>query len=348
MAGTWIIMKHDLQTSPEVWKIEGATGLDTYGVIGRLHKVWSWADNQTADGLIEAPAALVDRLAECDGFAAAMVAVGWMVDHGDQIEFPDFGDHNGKTAKGRASAFRRQQKARREKCHASVTHDRDKSVTDVTHDRDKSVTDVTVQRDQTAQDITSQNKTTPAAARSDITPEVHLANAAVAAAVGIDLSGVELWEALGKRAGLDRDTAGQCADTINRAPPDLHEHAVVALERLSEAIASQSVQTPVGLLRSILGEAGCPSPARKTVARQRKDERERKALIEQCAGWPAQYRAEVYEHARETLPKAARAATPESPTDGWAALPHAMLDYIARNYAYLAATVASKAREGAA
>lgn len=346
MAGTWIIMKHDLQTSPEVWKIEQATGLDTFAVVGRLHHVWSWADNQTENGAIEVPAAIVDRMTGTEGFAAAMVAAGWLEDHGDYIVFPSFGDHNGKTAKSRAKAFQRKQKARRDSCHAPVTVQRDKSVPSVTQDRDKSVPSVTVQRDHTAQDRTEQNKTTPAAARSDLTPETHLQNAAVAAAVGVELSGLALWEALGKRAGLDRDTAGQCADAIDRAPPDSHEHAVIALERLSEAIESQGVQTPVGLLLSILSKSGRPSPARKTVARGRKDARERSDIINASKEWPDGYADAIYLAALDDLNPLARPAVDATPPDDWTEIPDRMLNYIARRYAVLADRV--KSGKGAA
>ena len=79
-----------------------------------------------------------------------MADAGWPEVHDDVVVFPDFGDHNGQTAKTRAKAFIRQQRKRRASCHASVTVQRDT----VTVERDN----VTVKRDQTEQNNTEQDK----------------------------------------------------------------------------------------------------------------------------------------------------------------------------------------------
>jgi hypothetical protein len=50
MAGDWIKMRVDLPNDPAVIAISVATGLDEYAVVGRLHKLWSWADSQSRDG----------------------------------------------------------------------------------------------------------------------------------------------------------------------------------------------------------------------------------------------------------------------------------------------------------
>ncbi len=136
MARLWIIMHHDLQTSPEARKIARLTGESVFATIGRLHAVWCWADTHSDDGVVAAELEDIDDTAECDGFAEAMIAVGWLTKTDDGLEFPRFGDHNGKTAKSRAKAFQRQQRSRRASANESVTHDRDKTVEPVTQDRD--------------------------------------------------------------------------------------------------------------------------------------------------------------------------------------------------------------------
>ena len=152
MAGTWIIMKHDLPRSPEVKRITRTTGADSVAVtVGRLFLVWTWADIHSDDGVVAAELEDIDDEADCDGFGQAMVDAGWLEIHDGTVVFPDFGDHNGQTAKTRAKAFLRQQRARRASCHASVTVERD----NVTVERDN----VTVDRDQTEQNRTLQNKT---------------------------------------------------------------------------------------------------------------------------------------------------------------------------------------------
>lgn len=133
---------------------------------------------------------------------------------------------------------------------------------------------------------------------------------------------------------------------IERYPPDSWEYAVVALERLSEAIESQGVQTPVGLLLSILGESGRPQPARKTIARGRKDARERTEIINASKGWPDGYADAIYLAALDDLNPLARPAVEATPPKDWAEIPDHMLNYIARRYAVLADRV--KSGKGAA
>jgi hypothetical protein len=129
MAGTWIIMKHDLQTSPEVRKITRLTKSGSvHTTIGRLHAVWSWADTHSTDGTIEAERADLDHFADCDGFADAMIAAGWLSVDGELLIFPKFGDHNGQTAKRRAkdSARKGAKRAMSAKCPQNVRTDADK------------------------------------------------------------------------------------------------------------------------------------------------------------------------------------------------------------------------------
>jgi len=116
MAGTWIIMKHDLPTCPEVKRITRATGADSVALtVGRLFLVWTWADTHTEDGRVEAELADIDDEAGCDGFGEAMVAAGWLAVDGAAIIFPKFGDMNGMTAKTRAKESLKKQRQRRSK-----------------------------------------------------------------------------------------------------------------------------------------------------------------------------------------------------------------------------------------
>jgi len=108
MAGTWIIMHTNLFESPRVMAIEDATGLDTYAVIGRLHRVWAWADEHTEDGTTSITPRMFDRIADHDGFADAMVAAGWLeIDDEGRVRYTNFHEHNGATAKRRAKDAKR-------------------------------------------------------------------------------------------------------------------------------------------------------------------------------------------------------------------------------------------------
>ena len=50
MAGDWIPMRVDLADDPAVISIATATGLDELAVVGRLHRLWSWANRHLTTG----------------------------------------------------------------------------------------------------------------------------------------------------------------------------------------------------------------------------------------------------------------------------------------------------------
>ena len=113
MAGDWIKFETVTPDKPEVWMMAEILSLDPDEVIGKLIRLWIWADQQTING--DAPSvtrALLNRVTGDDGFATAMEQVGWlkMTDHG--AIFPNFDRHNGKPAKTRALTKRRMEALR--------------------------------------------------------------------------------------------------------------------------------------------------------------------------------------------------------------------------------------------
>lgn len=142
MAGDWIKMRIDLAEDPAVIGMADALGLDEFAVVGRLHVLWGWADSQSRDGHASSVTAKwIDRKLHRDGFAAAMVAAGWLTLTDGGVEFPHFDRHNGETAKQRGLAANRQKKSR-ENVTQPVTvesrSERDVSVTREEKRRDKS------------------------------------------------------------------------------------------------------------------------------------------------------------------------------------------------------------------
>jgi len=161
MAGDWIAMRTDLADDPAVIQIADALGLDEFGVIGRLHRLWAWADQQTTDGVVtllsrterdksHAPGVTdalhgrdagvifgwIDRYVGAPGFASAMLAAGWLDEADGVVRFPNFDRWNTQTAKKRLLAAKRQSRRRASDGtfrHASVTppsrSERDTSVT---------------------------------------------------------------------------------------------------------------------------------------------------------------------------------------------------------------------------
>lgn len=119
MAGEWLKMRHDLADDPAVIRLADVVQLEEDAVIGKLFRLWSWADRHTHDGHADGVGLRwVDRLARCEGFGAALVRVGWLVETGEGLSFPRFDRHCSDTAKSRALDAKR--KAAGRACPDSV------------------------------------------------------------------------------------------------------------------------------------------------------------------------------------------------------------------------------------
>lgn len=138
MAGDWLKVEEVMPDKPEVFAIAARLDIDPDAVAGKLIRVWSWASrNCHGDGVTKTSSKrAIDRSAGVDGFADAMVEVGWLVASGDTLTFTNFDRHNSKTAKERGLAFIRKQSQRgrsSRKCHGVVPDlsrsNRDASVT---------------------------------------------------------------------------------------------------------------------------------------------------------------------------------------------------------------------------
>lgn len=128
---SWIKMRTDLADDPAVIAIANATGLSEDAVVGKLHRLWSWADRHTTDGICPGlNRQWVDKFISQDGFADAMQSSGWLRATKSQIEFPEFEVHNSKSAKHRAEISRRVNRHRAAKtCNANVTQKRYRKIT---------------------------------------------------------------------------------------------------------------------------------------------------------------------------------------------------------------------------
>lgn len=121
MAFAWIKIEDSTPDKPEVWKMAERLAIDADAVLGKLVRIWIWADQQTLDGnAASVTRALLDRCAGVTGFADAMIAVGWLQATEGGVRFLHFERHNGETAKKRALTRRRVERHR--SCNAdSVT-----------------------------------------------------------------------------------------------------------------------------------------------------------------------------------------------------------------------------------
>lgn len=108
MAGDWIPVRTDIFDDPAVISIAGAVELDEYAVVGRLLRLWSWANRHLATGNAESvTVSWIDRYVGTAGFAAAMLNAGWLRTRSGGVEFPNFERWNSQSAKKRALTAKR-------------------------------------------------------------------------------------------------------------------------------------------------------------------------------------------------------------------------------------------------
>jgi len=102
MANDWIKMRCMLDTDPAVYEMAATLEMGELDVVGRLWKVWSWADQHSVDGnAVRVTGVTLDRLTATPGFTSAMREVGWLEGEDHALTFPNFARHNGQTAKNR-------------------------------------------------------------------------------------------------------------------------------------------------------------------------------------------------------------------------------------------------------
>lgn len=113
MAGDWIKMRTNLDTDPAVVRLASGLKTDRYSVVGRLHKIWSWANEHLTDGQdVPVDAEFLDCLVEAPGFSVELRRVGWLSGRDGSLSFPCFDRHNGSSAKQRALDAERKKTSR--------------------------------------------------------------------------------------------------------------------------------------------------------------------------------------------------------------------------------------------
>lgn len=115
---TWIKMRADLWEDPRTARIAQLLEVPLPHAIGLLHRFWSWADKMTADGFVpHATATFIDEHVASQGFAQALDTVGWFEECEGGIRIPRFEEHNGRSAKRRATEAKRKQAERSSSPH---------------------------------------------------------------------------------------------------------------------------------------------------------------------------------------------------------------------------------------
>jgi len=108
MGRNWIKIETVTMDKPEVCVVATQLKLDPDAVVGKLVRLWSWAEvNRINSDEMHVTFEFLDKLVGKKGFAAALMKAGWLKEVGGVLQFPNFGRHNGPTGKGRALTAQR-------------------------------------------------------------------------------------------------------------------------------------------------------------------------------------------------------------------------------------------------
>jgi len=118
MAGDWIKIRVGLWDDPAVIGIARTLGISIDEVVGKLARLWGWADQQTSDGYApNVTTEWIDVRVERNGFATALAKEGWLEIKDGGVQFPNFERHMGKSAKNRCQSQLRMRKLRSKRNH---------------------------------------------------------------------------------------------------------------------------------------------------------------------------------------------------------------------------------------
>ncbi|QIL80997.1 hypothetical protein G7047_14650 [Diaphorobacter sp. HDW4A] len=119
MAGDWIKMRGNLWDDPRVAALVDMTDTSEAAVVGALYWLWATADQHTEDGLMPGlTLRQIDRKTGVQGIGKALCDIGWLAETSDGVCLQNFTEHNGASAKRRATEAQR--KANTRKVSASV------------------------------------------------------------------------------------------------------------------------------------------------------------------------------------------------------------------------------------
>ena len=131
MAGDWIKVESVTPDKPEVDMMANELDIDHDSVVGKLIRLWIWADQQSISGNgLSVTKKMIDRITFHNGFSAALEKVGWLKGVEGAFSLPNFEQHNGQTAKTRAATNRRVAKSRANSNAPTVTKSEQKPLPD--------------------------------------------------------------------------------------------------------------------------------------------------------------------------------------------------------------------------
>jgi len=126
MRRPWIKVEVSTPDKPEICAIASRLRLDEDAVVGKLIRLWSWAElNRVNPNELNVTKEFLDKLVSKKGFSEAMILSGWLGMEDERLFFPNFGKHNGEESKVRGLTAKRVEKHRKIKASKN-----DQSVTE--------------------------------------------------------------------------------------------------------------------------------------------------------------------------------------------------------------------------
>jgi hypothetical protein len=214
-------MRTDLWDDPRIAAMCDTLGTNEATVIGALYRLWSIADGHSTDGrLLGLKPSMVDRKTGVDGFAAAMMSVGWLSVDSNSVTIPEFLVHNGQSAKSRAQSSKRKQVERSKQMSVTLESrsERDSSRA-IPRSNSPEQRDVSVTREDESR--AEQSKPPPPQYPSALMPSPQ--STTEWDVVGVELESIGLGDSLGtietaKGLGYSPDTIHRLIEFWKRKP----------------------------------------------------------------------------------------------------------------------------------
>lgn len=122
MSADWIKIEKITARKPEVLRISQHLGVHPDHAFGLCFRFWSWCDDNLESGNARGVTDVtLDALLNCDGFASALIEVGWLLVRNGSLEVPNYDRHLSKNAKKRALSQERTKKSRHGSSNENVT-----------------------------------------------------------------------------------------------------------------------------------------------------------------------------------------------------------------------------------
>lgn len=117
----WIKIDVDTPNKPAIVRLANDCGVSRGDAFLAFFRLYSWLDEQTADGTLYADAEELDAIARLPGTAASFARSGWLTFYPDgRLTVTNWQEHNGQSAKRRAMDARRQNECRERKRKAGL------------------------------------------------------------------------------------------------------------------------------------------------------------------------------------------------------------------------------------